>query len=140
MEIPTLRRTGWILIAGGLFFAIYSFFSPILQLHLNLSASHASLSEFGPAGKDIVMAFGVHIGSLVIALGFLMLGMSKHYHPDIEPYLIAGVISWYVLDCVSSLILGYEYNVIPNTLFLTGFFIVIRSVRQQVKYEQNITT
>lgn len=133
MEQPVLQKTGYVMILGGGIFALLSFFPFILNLHLSLSVDYDQLSAFGPAGEDIVMAFGVHIGALVIALGFVMLTLAKHYHPDMKKYLLTGIGIWYVLDCVSSLILGYQLNVIPNTIFLLSFFFVIYQLDEDIE-------
>ncbi len=116
------------MIAGAVLVGIITVLPTGMELILLLSATYSDISAFGPAGIDIATAFTIHLCSLVIALGLICIGLSKHYTPELKPYLTWGVLIWFVLDVTSSLYYNYEFNVIPNLIFLSGFYLVFRSL------------
>lgn len=120
---------GKVMIFAGFGFSIASFLPLILPLHLLISPKYSSLGDFGPAGRDIIMAFSVHIGALVIALGIMLIYISRHYSPEIERYLVSCVVIWFVLDSSSSIIYNYGYNVVLNLVYLLAFIGVLTRVK-----------
>ena len=123
MQNKFLKWYSLAIIEIGVLFSIMAIFPPAVESMILFSTT-----SFGTFGNSILLAqfiLGI-TGAVMAGWGVTIYYISNTYSEEAKKYLLASMLTWFILDSVLSIITTFYLNLVVNVVFLLAGLYVIR--------------